>query len=113
MNLTKPQKLIYDMERFAGGAIAVLCGSMLIDGEREVSEIKKAVNELYRLNGALRIRISERNGEVSQGTNEYAEQDVRVLCFEEKAQLDRYAEEYAKIPLDLYGCLCEFQIITL
>ena len=113
MNLTKPQKLIYDMERFAGGAIAVLCGSMLIDGEREVSEIKKAVNELYRLNSALRIRISERNGEVSQGTNEYAEQDVRVLCFEEKAQLDRYAEEYAKIPLDLYGCLCEFQVITL
>lgn len=28
MNLTKPQKLIYDMEKVAGGAIPVICGSL-------------------------------------------------------------------------------------
>lgn len=66
MRLTKPQKSIYDMEKYAGGAIAVICGSMLINGKKEISEIKKAVNELCRLNPALRIRISESNGEVSQ-----------------------------------------------
>ena len=62
MNLTKPQKLVYDMEKFAGGAIAVICGSMLIRGKKDLSEIKQAVNEIYRINDALRIRIKEEHG---------------------------------------------------
>ncbi len=113
MNLTKPQKLIYDMEKFAGGAIAVICGSMLVHGKKDLSEIKKAVNELYRLNTALRIRIVENDCEVSQTVCEYAEQDFNVLCFENKEELDGYAEDYAKTPLDFYGNLCEINIITL
>lgn len=113
MNLTKPQKLIYDMEKFAGGAIAVICGSMLVNGKKDLSEIKKAVNELYRLNTALRIRIVETDGEVSQTVCDYAEQDFNVLCFDNKAELDTYAEDYAKTPLDFYGDLCEINIVTL
>lgn len=113
MNLTKPQKLIYDMEKFAGGAIAVICGSMLVSGKKDLSEIKKAVNELYRLNTALRMRIVETDGEVSQTICDYTEQDFNVLCFENKAELDAYAEDYAKTPLDFYGNLCEINIVTL
>ena len=113
MNLTKPQKLIYDMEKFAGGAIAVICGSMLVNGKKNLSELKRAVNEIYRLNDALRIRISEIDGEVSQTVTEYTEQDVPVLCFENKAELDAYAENYAKTPMDFYGNLCEVSIVTL
>lgn len=113
MNLTKPQKLIYDMEKFAGGAIAVICGSMLVHGKKDLSEIKRAVNELYRLNTALRIRIVETGGEVSQTICDYTEQDFNVLCFENKAELDTYAEDYAKKPLDFYGNLCEINIVTL
>ncbi len=113
MNLTKPQKLIYDMEKFAGGAIAVICGSMLVHGKKDLSEIKKAVNELYRLNTALRIRIVETDGEVSQTVCNYAKQDFNVFCFENKAELDAYAEDYAKTPLDFYGNLCEINIVTL
>ena len=113
MNLTKPQKLIYDMEKFAGGAIAVICGSMLVHGKKDLSEIRRAVNELYRLNTALRIHIVESEGEVSQKVCEYTEQDFHVLCFENKAELDAYAEDYAKKPLDFYGNLCEIQIVTL
>lgn len=113
MNLTKPQKLIYDMEKFAGGAIAVICGSMLVHGKKDLSEIKRAVNELYRLNTALRMRIVETDGEVSQIVCDYAEQDFNVLCFDNKAELDAYAEDYAKKPLDFYGNLCEINIVTL
>lgn len=113
MNLTKPQKLIYDMEKFAGGAIAVICGSMLVHGKKDLPEIKKAVNELYRLNTALRIRIVESDGKVSQTVCDYAEQDFNVLCFDNKAELDAYAEDYAKKPLDFYGNLCEINIVTL
>lgn len=101
------------MEKFAGGAIAVICGSMLVNGKKNLSEIKKAVNDLYRLNTALRIRIVETDGEVSQTLCDYAEQDFNVLCFENKAELDAYAEDYAKKPLDFYGNLCEINIVTL
>ncbi len=113
MNLTKPQKLIYDMEKFSGGAISVICGSMLVRGEKNIYEIKRAVNEIYRLNDALRIRISECEGEVSQNICEYTEQDIPVLCFDDKAELDRYAESYAKVAIDLYGNLCEINIVVL
>lgn len=113
MKITKPQQLIYDMEKFSGGAISVICGSMLARGEKDISEIKRAINEIYRLNDALRIRISESDGEVSQTTCEYTEQDIPVLCFDDKAELDRYAESYAKVAVDLYGNLCKINIVIL
>ena len=113
MELTKPQKLIYDMERYAGGTIAVICGSMLIPGRKDLSKIKNAINEIYKLNNALRIRISETDGKVSQNITEYIEQDIKELCFTDKAELDNYAEKYAKAPLDFFGNLCEINIVTL
>jgi len=113
MHLTKPQKLIYDMERFSGGAIAIICGSMLISGEKNLSALKAAVNELYRRNDALRIRITENGGEVTQAVADYSEQEINVLCFENKAELDCYAQSYAQIPFDLQGALCQINIVTL
>ena len=86
---------------------------MLINDKKDLSELKRAVNEIYRLNDALRIRISETDGEVSQTVTEYTEQDIPVLCFENKAELDAYAENYAKTPMNLYGNLCEVSIVTL
>ncbi|MCM1170000.1 MAG: hypothetical protein NC324_08715, partial [Bacteroides sp.] len=47
MNLTKPQKLIYDMERFIGGSIAVICGSMIISGKKDLSELKDYMSEKF------------------------------------------------------------------
>ena len=113
MQLTNPQKLIYDMERFAGGAISIVCGSMLINTDKSVAEMKKAVNELYRLNDALRIRVAEENGQPYQYITEYTEQDIEVLSFNSKEELDNYASEYAKEPLDFYGSLCDVKIVVL
>lgn len=45
MNLTKPQKLIYDMEKFAGGAISVICGSMLINGALFTEALRKTAEQ--------------------------------------------------------------------
>lgn len=112
-NLTKPQKLIYDMEKFTGGAIAIVCGSMLINTDKSVSEMKKAVNELYRLNDALRIRVTEENGQPYQYLTEYQEQEIEILSFDSKEELDNYASEYAKEPLDFYGSLCDIKIVVL
>ncbi len=71
MQLTKPQKLIYDMEKFAGGTIAVICGSILVNGDEDLSLIKKNVNQLYQINTALRIEITEMGHEVSQTVCDY------------------------------------------
>ena len=60
--LSKSQKVVYDMEKYAGGCIAVICGSMLIEGNKDQAELTAAVNELYRLNTALRTRITETDG---------------------------------------------------
>lgn len=38
-HLTKPQKLVYDMEKFSGGTIAVICGSILFVGRKELEEM--------------------------------------------------------------------------
>lgn len=113
MKLTKPQKLIYDMEQFAGGSIAVICGSVLINGRRDESVLKQAVNEIYRLNDALRIRITEDQDGVSQRIGEYHGKESSVLHFENKAQMDDFAGRYAKLPLDLSAELCEFNIVLL
>ncbi len=109
--LTKPQKLIYDMEKFAGGSISNICGSIVIKGEKDISVLANAVNELYRLNDALRIRITEIDGIPYQIVSEYKEQKIDVLHFEDKAALDSYAEKYAKEPIDFYGSLSDINII--
>lgn len=113
MELTKPQKLIYDMEKFAGGSIAVICGSMLVKGNMEISVLQHAANELYRLNDALRIKIREADGKPYQEIIEYKEQDIPVLRFDSKAELDFYADKYAKKPLVLFGNLFEISIVLL
>ena len=113
MNLTKPQKLIYDMEKYAGGTISIICGSMLSVGKKDTSELKRAVNKIYQLNDAMRIHIKENNEEVYQEVKEYVEQDIDILYFDSKTELDEYAEAYAKIPLDWYEDLCEIKIVIL
>lgn len=91
----------------------MICGSMLFSGVVDISELTQAVNELYRLNDALRIRIVEFGGEVEQIINEYVPKEIETLHFDNKAALDSYAAEYAKMPLDFYGDLSEFKIIVL
>ena len=113
MLLTKPQKLIYDMEKFAGGSVAVICGSMLTPGKCEISELKRAVNEVYRLNDALRIRVCEEADGVNQIITAYKEKGIEVLRFESKAELDAYAQSYAKKPMDFYGDLCAIKVVLL
>ncbi|MBQ6435402.1 MAG: amino acid adenylation domain-containing protein, partial [Synergistaceae bacterium] len=111
--LTKPQKLIYDMERFVGDAVAVVCGSAIRDGYQDIAKLKATVNALYRLNDALRTRIVEQNGEIKQTIVDFTEQDIEELYFANKAELDKYAENYTKQPINISGNLCEVKVVQL
>ena len=111
--LTSPQKLIYDMQKFAGGSIATICGSITIKGSRDTCSIKKAVNEMYRLNDAMRIHVVEEDGVPMQFAEDYVEKDVEILRFENKAEMDNYAQNYAREPMDFDGDLCRIKAFVL
>ncbi len=114
MKLTKPQNLIMNMEKFAGGSISIICGSMLIEKEYAISELRNAVNELFRLNDAFRISINESDTGVQQYISDYIEPEhVEILHFDSKKELDQYAERYAKIPISITDVLFEAKIIIL
>lgn len=112
MNLTKPQKLIYDMEKFAGGSINIICGSMVLPGEKDETDLVAAARRMVRHNDALRIRFCEDGGKAAQHIMEYAEPVIEVLRFDGKTELDSYAQDYAKIPLDFHDDLCELKVFT-
>lgn len=81
MRLSKPQKLIYDMEKYAGGSISVICGSMLLPGKKEITEIRKAIHQLYQANAGLRVR------------NFLKQQQKKLNVFMEKSHNDRNINE--------------------
>ncbi len=110
-DLSKPQKSIYNMEKFAGGAIANICCSMLRVGSMDGGALQDAVNALYRLNDALRTRIIETSEGTRQLILEYGKQDFETLTFENQEKFSNYARIFAKRPMDLYGLLCEIKIV--
>ena len=112
-HLSKSQKLVYNMEKYSGGAISIICGSMLLKGEMDAVNLQATANELRRINSVLRTRIVETDTGTMQTVEEYAPQDIKVLRFSDKAGLTHYAEAYAREPLPLYGRLCEFTVVLL
>ncbi len=113
LQLSNSQKLIYEMEKYAGGAVAVICGSVLLNGLYSADELTHAVHEIFCRNEALRIRMVEQDGQVRQEIADFQHQSINILRFENKNAFTIYAEEYAKTPVPLSGSLCEIQIILL
>lgn len=113
MNLTKPQEMIWQMEQVAGGAIAVICTSVLRKGSQDEKNLQKVVDFLFQHNDALRTRIRVKGMVVTQYVSSHVRRDVPVLRFAGNAELTEYAEQYAKIALDISGPLCEIKILLL
>ena len=113
MNLTKPQQLIWDMESYAGGSIAIICTSMLRKGTVQESTLQAAVNNLFRYNDVLRTRIQVNGSEVSQYITDYIEQSPEIFYFSSTEELTQYAQTYSRIPICLSDSLCEIKILVL
>ena len=111
--LSNPQRLIYEMEKYVGGAVAIICGSVLLEGQRDPANLIQAVNEIFRRNEALRTRIMEQEGKISQEIEAFREQPINVLRFDGKDAFTAYAEKYAQTPVKLNGPLCEIQVVLL
>ena len=113
MNLTKPQKMIWDMEQFAGGSVAVICTSILRHGQPEEGLLQNVIDMLFSHNEVLRTRIQKTDSGIIQYIEAYSHNPAEVLHFSDVAQLQKYAEQYAKTALDLSGILCEIKILYL
>ena len=96
----------------SGGSINIICGSVIFDKEPAIQNMSDAVNELFRINDALRTRIFYENGVASQCIEDYQKKSFEVVFFSDKEQVHRYAQEQAQIPLDLNKNLCEIKIIA-
>lgn len=101
------------MEKYAGGSISVICGSVIYKGEKSRQELENAVNHLYQMNDALRMRVICTNEGVKQEVGKFVPHSAEMLSFVTKEDLDFFANRYAKEPLDLKGKLCEIKIVFL
>lgn len=113
MNLTKPQQLIWDMERYAGGTIAIICTSMLRKGKAQEHTLQTAVNNLFCYNDVLRTKIQVNGPEVTQYIADDTEQSAEILYFSSTEELTKYAQIYTQIPMNLSEKLCEIKILIL
>lgn len=113
MKLTKPQEIIWQMEQFVGGAISVICTSLIRAGNQDEEKLQEIVDFLFLHNDALRIRIQQTGSDVTQYVHAHESKDVPVLRFADVAELTEYAEQYAKVALNMNGPLCEMKILML
>lgn len=110
MQLTKPQKLILDMSRYSQDPSATGCGSVIFNYRIPIDQMQRTVNELYRINDALRTRIIEKEGRVEQFFEEYHYEKIEVLEFVNEQEFHQYAEAKVKETFDLFESLCDIKI---
>ncbi|MBR3815989.1 MAG: hypothetical protein IKJ27_04635, partial [Clostridia bacterium] len=112
MKLTKAQRQIYSMISFAGGSVANVCGSMLLNGQKDIDFLKEKVNMLFALNDGLRIQLYETDCGICQRILAYKKRDIPVKYFPDYDEFYDFACDYAKTPLP-NDCLCEILLVIL
>lgn len=113
-SLTKSQELVYNMDRFAGGSIAVICGSMLLPRRESLQELERVAHRILELNQALRIRLHDSGDRIPvQIVTAPKSPSFSVHHFADKDELDRYGAHWARQSLPLDGPLCEILIVLL
>lgn len=112
MKLTKAQRQIYSMTSLAGGSVANVCGSMLLNGQKDIDFLKEKVNMLFALNDGLRIQLYETDCDICQRILAYNKRDIPVKYFSDYDEFYGFACDYAKTPLP-NDCLCEILLAIL
>ena len=92
---------MYYADKQGAGQALLLCGSILIPRKIDIDKLQDAVNELFRINNALRTYFVEKDGKVYQDYIPFEKKEFEVLHFNSKEQLDEYGKTYATIPLNL------------
>ena len=112
-NLSKPQQLIYDMEKFLGGAVSNIAVSVFYKNGFDEELMQRALNAVVETNSSLRIKINSSGGESIQYFGEFSAETFPVYFFPCENEFREWAEDFAKKPMDLHGKLYDFAIILI
>lgn len=112
VNLSKPQLAIYEMDRYGSGAIASIAGDIFFKSPVTANTVRIAVHSLLRNCETLRTQIVMQGDEPMQKILPYTEENIDVLHFDTRAEYEDWAKAQAKKPLDVFGKLYRFYIVT-
>ena len=98
--LTKPQRQIYDSEKFHQGKIEQLCGGILLDTLIPEDTLSDVADSLRRINDALRLRIVETAEGPMQEVVPYVPERPEILRFSHEEELKSFAAAWTREPLD-------------
>jgi hypothetical protein len=111
--LTKPQKAIWNMERFYGGSVANITGSVFFNAPVSVSRLQDALNHMILKHDSMRIRLGLRYGDAAQYVDGYTPAEFRKVGFTDKAEFERWVNALAREPFDLTGQLYKIYIVSI
>lgn len=114
-NLTKPQRLVYEMDKYMGGSIANIVGGILCSGI-EMERLEKAIKAIIKNNDALRMQLVEAGSDPIQYVADFSEEEIAKKItfkkFENKEEMNCFFNEWAKVPLKISESLCEFYMVN-
>jgi len=106
--LTKPQRRIYDLERFAAGAAGIAC-SILFKGALDEAAMQRALGLIVEANDALRLRVTP---QARQSFAPYEPERFPLRAFGSPEEFHDWAAQKALGSLDIHGRLYDFTIVT-
>ena len=104
--LTNPQKSIWLTEQvYSGTSINNISGYTYIDEDVEFDVLKKAINEVIKLNDSMRIKIEEEQNSCIQYFSEYTSFDIDIFELSSDEDIEKKALELAQIPFEIKNSL--------
>ena len=102
--LTNPQKSIWLTEKvYSQTSINNISGYTYIDEDVEFDVLKKAINEVIKLNDSMRIKIKEDQDSCVQYFSEYTSFDIDIFELSSKQDIEKKALEAKKTLLSKTG----------
>ncbi|MCL1884999.1 MAG: amino acid adenylation domain-containing protein [Defluviitaleaceae bacterium] len=110
--LTKPQKSIWNMEKFFGGSIANITGSAILNESVSINALRAALNKTLSQHESLRIRIKLENGIPMQYVSAFITNDFEHKKFINEEAFITWVENLATTPFNLEGDLYKFFVAS-
>ena len=111
MNLTKPQQLVYDAEKYIGGSIAVMCGIMTVDQVCPETQVVEAIQKIYETNFALNLKLDDSGAEPQMYYESPQSRTVSVVRVQQLSELEAIGQAAATTPFDMRGWLSELTAV--
>lgn len=94
--LTLQQQQILEMEFMGTSKGVTISGHIIMEGEGDISLIEKTIDEIFRINDALRVQMKLTEEDSLQWIDNYKKKQYRVIEFDSLEDLKSWEEEEVK-----------------